>query len=182
MSALLKTDYLPHYTYDEYAQWEGDWELIEGVPYAMSPAPNIRHQSLSVLITWKLAQQLRNCPNCQVLHDVDWKISEDTVVQPDNLIICPKASGQYLTRAPQLIVEILSPSTAHKDRTLKFDLYEREGVRWYLIVNPTDNVAHIFERIEGKYRKITDATQEVFSFNITDNCSVELDFNELWAE
>jgi Uma2 family endonuclease len=182
MSALLKADYLPHYSCEDYARWEGDWELIEGLPFAMSPAPNIRHQSLSVAITWKLAQQLKNCPDCQVLHDVDWKISEDTVVQPDNLIICPKASGQYLTRAPQLIVEILSPSTAHKDRTLKFDLYEREGVRWYLIVNPTDNVAHIFERIEGKYRKITDATQEVFSFTITDTCQVELDFSELWVE
>jgi len=182
MSALLKQDYLPHYTYDDYVQWEGDWELIEGVPYAMSPAPNIRHQSLSVSITWKLAQQLKNCLDCQVLHDVDWKVSEETVVQPDNLIICPKASGQYLTHAPQLIVEILSPSTAHKDRTLKFDLYEHEGVRWYIIVNPVDNVAHIFERIEGKYRKQLDATIQTFAFRITETCEVMIDFNELWAE
>jgi Uma2 family endonuclease len=180
MSALLKANTLPHYVYEDYAQWENEWELIEGIPYAMSPAPSIRHQSLSVSLTWKLAQQLKNCPHCQTLHDVDWKISDDTVVQPDNLVICPKASGQYLTRAPQLIIEILSPSTAHKDRTLKFDLYEREGVRWYIMVNPTDNVAHIFERIEGKYRKTTDATIETLAFTITEACQVEIDFNELW--
>lgn len=180
MGALLKPAYLPHYTYDDYARWEGDWELIEGVPFAMSPAPSIRHQSLSVSITWKLAQQLKNCENCQVLHDVDWKISEDTLVQPDNLIICPKASGQYLTHAPQLIVEILSPSTAHKDRTVKFELYEREGVHWYIIVNPTDNVAHVFELIEGKYRKQLDATIETVSFKINENCEVDIDFKELW--
>lgn len=180
MSALLKANTLPHYVYADYAQWENEWELIEGIPYSMSPAPNIRHQSLSVSLTWKLAQQLKNCPHCQTLHDVDWKISDDTVVQPDNLVICPKASGQYLTRAPQLIIEILSPSIAHKDRTLKFDLYEREGVRWYIMVNPVDNVAHIFERIEGKYRKTTDATIETLAFTITEGCQVEIDFNELW--
>lgn len=182
MGALLKSEYLPRYTYDDYAQWEGDWELIEGVPYAMSPAPNIRHQSLSVRLTWKLAQQLKNCPHCQTLHAVDWKVSEETVVQPDNLIVCPKAMGQYLTRAPQLIIEILSPSTAHKDRTIKFDLYEREGVRWYIMINPKDQVAHIFERIEGKYRKHTDATTETITFDIKDDCRVDIDFNELWEE
>lgn len=180
MGPLLQPQHLPHYRYDDYAQWEGSWELIEGIPYAMSPAPSIRHQSLSGQLHWKLAQQLRHCTHCQALQAVDWKVSEDTVVQPDNLIICPKASGQYLTHAPQLIVEILSPSTAHKDRTLKFDLYEREGVRWYLIVNPDDQVAHVFERIEGKYRKQTDATIETLTFGITEQCAVTLDFKEIW--
>ena len=182
MSALLKANTLPHYVYEDYAQWENEWELIEGIPYSMSPAPNIRHQSLTGVLHWKIAQQLRNCVHCQALQAVDWKINEDTVVQPDNLVICPKASGQYLTRAPHLIVEILSPRTEHKDRTLKFDLYEREGVRWYIMVNPVDNVAHIFERIDGKYRKTTDATIEKLNFTITDDCQVEIDFNELWAE
>lgn len=182
MGALLKSEYLPRYTYDDYVQWEGDWELIEGVPYSMSPAPTIRHQSLTGTLHWKIAQQLKNCPHCQTLQAVDWKISEDTTVQPDNLIVCPKAMGQYLTRAPQLIIEILSPSTAHKDRTIKFDLYEREGVRWYILINPKDQVAHIFERIDGKYRKQTDATIETHTFIINDDCRVEIDFNELWEE
>ncbi|HQR96289.1 MAG: hypothetical protein B7Z05_07360 [Thiotrichales bacterium 32-46-8] len=181
MSALLKPEYLPHYTYDDYAHWEGQWELIEGVPYAMSPAPNIRHQSISGRLHWLIAQALKDCKDCQSLQAVDWKISHDTVVQPDNLVTCPKASGQYLTRAPQLIFEILSPSTAHKDRTLKFDLYEREGVLWYVLVDAQDQVVHIFQRIEGKYRKIADISDASFTFDWQD-CAINLNVNELWED
>lgn len=181
MGALLKPEYLPRHTYDDYCLWEGQWELIEGVPYAMSPAPNIRHQSISGRLHRLIAQALKDCQHCQALQAVDWKISSDTVVQPDNLVICPKASGQYLTRAPQLIFEILSPSTAHKDRTLKFDLYEREGVLWYVLVDAQDQVVHIFQRIDGRYQKMADISDAPFTFSWQD-CAISIDIKELWEE
>jgi len=43
----IKLDDIPHYTYDDYKLWSGEWELIYGVAYAMSPAPMIEHQSIS---------------------------------------------------------------------------------------------------------------------------------------
>lgn len=78
MGALLKPAYLPHYTYDDYARWEGDWELIEGVPFAMSPAPSIRHQSLSVSITWKLAPRYPDAERQGKVqaHRLQWSAAE----------------------------------------------------------------------------------------------------------
>ena len=67
---------------------------------------------------------------------IDWKINEETTVQPDNLVVCGELEKKaYLNKTPTLIFEILSKSTAHKDRTTKFKLYEQEGVRHYVIVD-----------------------------------------------
>jgi hypothetical protein len=71
-----------------YKNWEGRWELIRGIPYAMSPAPSIKHQRISNNIAWQLKSLLMNCSECQALLPVDWKIDEKTTVQPDNLVIC----------------------------------------------------------------------------------------------
>lgn len=57
MSSDIKI--LPHYTYDEYCQWEGRWELIEGIPYAMSPAPSPRHQWISANIKYELTGAIK---------------------------------------------------------------------------------------------------------------------------
>ena len=62
-----KNEYLPNYTYDDYKQWEGDWELIYGVPYAMSPAPNITHQEINLNIGYELKSKLKACKNCKAL-------------------------------------------------------------------------------------------------------------------
>ena len=76
---------LPHYTYDEYCKWEGRWELIEGIPYAMSPAPAPRHQWVSSNIKGELRTAIKNsgCKNCKVYDFIDIKVAEDTILQPD---------------------------------------------------------------------------------------------------
>ncbi len=84
----LQPDDLPHYSYDDYILWEGRWEIISGLPYAMSPAPSIKHQQISSRIAQILEEQLSNCEQCFALLPVDWKITDDTVVQPDNMVIC----------------------------------------------------------------------------------------------
>jgi len=56
-------------------------------------------------------------------------------LQPDNSIICHQASGPFLNQAPKLIFEILSPSTAAKDRTVKYEIYQSQGVKYYIIVD-----------------------------------------------
>ena len=96
---------LPHYTRDDYRPWEGRWELIHGIPYAMTPAPSIKHQSVSSRIDRLLQEALDQCDECRALLPVDWRIDEDTVVQPDNLVICHQEEKPYLTRAPALVFE-----------------------------------------------------------------------------
>ena len=117
----------------------------------MSPAPMIEHQSVSSNIAWQLKESLKGCIKCRSLLPVDWKISDDTIVQPDNLVICHEPTHKaYLTKAPKIIFEVLSKSTASKDQNLKFNLYEEEGVSYYIIVNPDDKVAKVYSLKNGK--------------------------------
>ena len=104
MSALKK-EYFPSYTYSDYQQWEGDWELIYGIPYAMAPAPMIKHQAISNRIARFLDEALEECTVCQALLPIDWKIDDITVVQPDNLVICHKPLNEaYIKKAPKIIL------------------------------------------------------------------------------
>ncbi len=178
----LKLDDLPHYTYQEYKNWEGQWEIIYGIAYAMSPMPVIRHQNISNKIGRYLDEALENCPLCQALLPVDWKISEETIVQPDNSVICHKPEHEaYITKAPKIIFEVLSPSTAKKDTGIKFDLYEKEGVAYYIIVNPDDKVAKVYELKEGRYIKMCDASDEKITFEIQEcNKNIAFDFAKIW--
>ena len=171
---------LPHYTYDDYVQWEGRWELIHGIPYAMTPAPGIRHQTISNNIGWLLREALSDCRECLALLPVDWKIEEDTVVQPDNLVVCGDVGGAYLDRAPELIFEILSESTAYKDKNTKFKLYEKGGVRHYVIVDPENQLATVHTLRESRYVKVTDAMNESLEFDLG-KCLINFDFSKIWA-
>ena len=175
----VKVENIPHYTYADYKEWEGNWELINGIPYAMSPAPMIKHQKISNNIAWLLKNSLEECTECHALLPVDWKISDDTIVQPDNLVVCYEPSGAYITKAPTMIFEVLSPKTAKKDTTVKFDIYEKEGVKYYIIVNPDDHVAKVYRLHEGKYIKTTDATDEKLTFDL-EKCTIEINFAKLW--
>ncbi len=178
----LKLEDLPRYTYDDYKNWEDRWELIYGVPYAMAPAPMIQHQSISNNIAWELKNLLKDCKRCKALLPVDWKIGEETIVQPDNSVICHTPTHEaYITKAPKIIFEILSKSTAKKDTTLKYDLYEKEGVKYYIIVDPNEQIAKVYELLHGKYVKVCDASDEVVLFKI-EECSLEItfDFGKIW--
>ena len=175
----VKIDYIPRYTVRDYEQWEGRWELIQGVPYAMSPQPSIRHQVVSQHISVELARALAHCESCQALLPVDWKIADGTVLQPDNLVVCEDVEGQYLTVPPILIFEILSPSTAYKDRTIKYHLYAEQGVRHYIIVDPEASVAEVFYLQDQRYTKRLDAQDDQVSFDLH-ACTMTFDFGVIW--
>jgi Uma2 family endonuclease len=66
---------------------------------------------------------------------LDRKISERTVVQPDLMVVCKEFTTKFLEFVPSLIIETLSPSTAYKDRHEKFELYEQQAIKYYLIVD-----------------------------------------------
>ena len=173
-------EHLPHYTYDDYVQWDGRWELIYGVPHAMSPSPSITHQSISQHIASQLERALENCPECHALLPVDWKIDEETTVQPDNLVVCGELEKTaYLSKAPALIFEILSKSTAHKDRTTKFKLYQHEGVRHYVIVDPNEKIAKVYRLQDGHYIKVLDASKDIVEFDLR-KCTIPFEFAKIW--
>ena len=166
--------YIPHYTYDDYKLWEGDWELISGIPYAISPPPVQKHQSLEskliVAISNALTRKKKDGGVCSVYHGLDWIVSNDTILTPDIMIVCKSFTTQFLTVAPDLIIEILSPGTAIKDRTAKFDIYESQKVKYYIIADPDALKYKIFEIGNNGY---VETTSENFLLN--KNCSLKLD-------
>jgi Uma2 family endonuclease len=164
-----------HYTYDDYKLWEGDWELFDGIAVAMSPAPVRKHQSIASEIIYNIREALEACPECEILGEVDYKISDDTVLRPDIVVTCGETGEAYLTKAPEIIVEIVSKSTAKRDEVYKFEIYEREKVHYYIIVYPDDLIAKVY-KLDGKtYDKQGDFAQESYTFEKS-RCGLALDF------
>ena len=112
---------------------------------------------------------------------MDWRISDDTVVQPDNLVVCHPVEGAYISRAPELVFEILSKSTALKDQNAKFTIYETEGVRYYVLVNVEDRVCKVFHLQDGRYIKLADAVDETLGFDLG-KCRIAFDFSLIWPK
>ncbi|MDR3271241.1 MAG: Uma2 family endonuclease [Peptococcaceae bacterium] len=147
------------YTYEDYCSWDDGqrWELLNGVPYLMSSAPNDRHQRTSTELVRQLANFLFG-KRCQVFHapfDVrlNAEAGDDTVVQPDVLVNChpEKIVGGSLKGAPDLVIEILSPATAGYDRVEKLAKYQEAGVPECWIVDPQDCFVHAYILENGKY-------------------------------
>ena len=170
--------YLPHYTMEDWRRWEGDWELIEGVPYAMAPSPGVTHRSVGVKIVRQLDEALEACPEYMVVYETDWEVSSDTVIRPDCMVICGQA-GERVRRAPRILFEIVSPQSVIRDEHLKFEIAEREGVPYYVLVYPGGRVAKVFQWREGRYVKAADCTSETFEFGL-EACAVGVDFSRVW--
>ena len=171
---------LPTYTSQDYRSWEGDWELIDGYPVAMAPSPVVEHQITSFAIAQQLGEGLRDCLHCQALFEMDVEFSDDTVVRPDVLVICYVPEGERLTRAPDLVFEVISPKTARVDEVTKFDLYQREGVAYYVVVYPAAKKAKVWHLIDGQYRKVADFQDEAYRFDLS-KCGIDFDFARLWV-
>ncbi len=143
------------FTYADYLAWDDDrrWELIDGAAYAMTPGPSFRHQNVALKIGSRLERHFsgRGCTPFMAPFDVVF--DETNVVQPDLFVVCDRSNitEANVTGAPDLIVEILSPSTMLRDRREKFSLYERFGVREYLIVHPVDETVERYLLVAGRY-------------------------------
>ena len=147
------------YTIEDWKTWEGRWELINGVAYDMTPAPSLEHQRVSSNLhaaIWNAVEDAKRQSgggDCEVFAaPVDVYLG-DAVVQPDLVVVCDpaKKSERGIEGAPDLVVEILSPSTASKDVTRKWWLYEAAGVPEYLIVDPGERVGKLLRLEAGHY-------------------------------
>jgi len=171
---------LPYYTYDDYMQWEGRWELIDGIPYAMSPAPTPKHQIIANSLGALFYMALKNCKQCKAAQFVDYKISEDTILQPDISVLCQKTTKKFIDFPPALVVEILSPSTALKDRHTKAALYAAQKVPYYIIISPDTEEAEVYVLEEKTYVLKQKGKAFSYSFLLTEDCSATIDFSEIW--
>lgn len=177
-----------NFTYSDYLKWPEDerWELINGVPYNMTPSPSRSHQEILVALLGKFYNFLED-KDCRVyVAPFDVRLPEGdeneeeikTVVQPDLVVVCDrtKLDDKGCRGAPDLIVEITSPSTARKDLKEKFTLYERMGVKEYWIINPIDETVMVFHLDpQGQYgRPAVYAGEDNIRVGILDEFSIPL--------
>ena len=151
------------YTYADYLTWQFQErvELIRGKIFKMSPAPKRVHQEVSRQLQYfifhffhKTDCKAFNAPFDVRLFKKTKKDQEiETVVQPDICVICDreKLDDRGCIGAPDLIVEILSPSTKNKDIKDKFELYEQNEVKEYWIVDPSNKTVIKYTLEHGKY-------------------------------
>jgi Uma2 family endonuclease len=157
-TSALKRDN-QRFTLEEWRSWpEGErWELIDGIAYAMSPAPRVPHQKSVGNLFSKLDRFLEGQPCQALIAPLDVFLSDetgdDTVVEPDVLVVCDQSKVQDdgIHGAPDFVAEILSDSTAFKDLGVKKQLYERGGVREYWIIHPLTKAVTVFLLSDGRF-------------------------------
>ena len=171
---------LPHYTYDDYVHWEGRWEVIDGIPYAMSPAPTPKHQMIANTLGALFYQGLKKCESCKAYQAIDFKIAEDTIVQPDLSVLCQKPTKKFIDFSPALVAEILSPSTALKDRHTKTALYASQKVPFYLIISPDTEEVEVYVLATEAYQLTQKGKSFTYHFDLPGGCSATIDFAEIW--
>lgn len=129
------------YTWQDYLTWPDDerWEVIDGKAYAMTPSPSFGHQRLVGNLFAILREQLRGRRCTAAIAPLDVYLDEHNFVQPDVMVVCdPAKIKDRIYGAPDVIIEVLSPSTGLKDKREKKALYERFGVREYILVHPEE--------------------------------------------
>ena len=138
-------------------------ELIDGQLYAMAP-PSRMHQELSFSIARKIADYIdSHNGNCKVYpapFAVNLNADDETYVEPDISVICDKSklTDNGCNGAPDLVIEVVSPSSRKMDYSTKNTLYSNAGVREYWIVDPAKERTTV-------YRYEEDAAPTIISFN-----------------
>jgi Uma2 family endonuclease len=174
-------------TYEDYCALPDDgrrYEILDG-ELSMTPSPSVAHQrfAANLLVSLKPFVTARGLGEVFIA-PFDVILEETSVVVPDLLFVASERSGIVTDRgvrgAPDLIVEILSPGTARRDRVEKAKLYARHGVRQYWLADPETRVLEVYELGEGQYRRAASlADADTFSPSLFPGLSIPL--ASLWV-
>ena len=160
-------------------------ELIYGAPFMMAP-PVRRHQEALTALMGQLYDYLKG-KTCKVYaapfavrlfeRDGDYPKDVDTMVEPDISVVCDtsKLDDIGCKGAPDLVMEILSPTTQRHDRVTKFNLYQQAGVREYWIVDPTGKSVQVFVLDDDHYvAKDFGTAKDTVKVNVLEDCAIDL--------
>ena len=153
------------YTYDDYAKTPDDvrYQLIDG-ELILSPSPTFYHQRISAAMSGELrAWTVSNRSGEVVCAPMDVYFTETDTVQPDILFISTErmhiVEDRYVRGAPDLVVEILSPSTSGLDLGTKMELYALHGVPHYWIIDPDTGTMRTLRLEAGEYAEVASFTE-----------------------
>ena len=170
------------FTYADYYSWDDGerWELIDGEAYVMEPGPSLGHQRICGELFFQITSFLKGKSGMVIISPFDVRLNadtyDDTVVQPDIIVVCDesKLDGKCCKGVPDMAVEILSPSTARHDRLLKFQTYQRAGVREYWIVDPESRTVTVYTLENGKYIAAAYGEDDVVPVSVLEGCEISM--------
>ena len=146
-----------HFTYEDLLHTPDDgkrYEVLEG-DLIVSPSAKVKHQEIVLRLTRLLDQADRAARGRLLMAPVDVVLSDRDVVQPDLLFIAADrleiVAEDNVKGVPDLVVEVISEGSRHRDVITKRHIYERHGVRFYWIVDPEEETVRVFELQEGTY-------------------------------
>ncbi len=166
LSVVTPADWIPgppqgSWTYEDYAALPDDgrrYEIVNGV-LVMAPAPSPEHQSITVRIAYYLFPHIDLAGIGKLFTaPIDVDLGPKNVYQPDLVVVLnthlDRVAEKKIIGAPDLVVEVASPSTAAYDRLTKYDVYARAGVTEYWIVKPTRRTVEVLVLEHGEYRSL----------------------------
>jgi Uma2 family endonuclease len=175
------------YTYADYLEWEGPerCQLINGEVFMMA-SPSVVHQALVAGLLVQFDHWLQGKP-CRVFPaPLDVRLfpeednSDDTVVQPDLLVVCDKdkLGKGSVNGPPDLVIEIMSPSNSRRELFLKFQYYLEAGVREYWVIDPEEKKVQVHVYENGRYLSTVYREKARISVNILPGLEIALE--SLW--
>jgi len=182
-AALKEMVSTPLYTYEDYYSWDDDvrCELIDGVVYNMG-APTVWHQDVAGEIFGQLREFLKGKKCRAYISPIDVRLKadkrlmmDDTVVQPDVIVLCDKSKideGKSIKGAPDLVIEVISPSSIKKDKLLKFNQYKNAGVREYWVVDARSFCVDVYYFNEGTHNVFQ--MDEMIPVRLLEGCEIDL--------
>jgi Uma2 family endonuclease len=196
MSTAYETKNTARYTYANYLAWKTDerYEILDGEAYMMS-APTVAHQVISRELLGRFWNFLQGKP-CQVFTaPFDVRLfpredgGDDTIVQPDLLVVCDKAKiadNRACRGAPDLVIEILSPSNDDPAMFLKYNRYLMAGVREYWVISPETREIQVHILEPGGEKKSNRYVSALYSGAAALDVSVlpglSVDFSAIWSQ
>ena len=147
----------------------------------MTPSPFGKHQKALTRLgqLFLNALDVAECKECDVAVELDWIVSENTVVRPDLSICCDSNIDRFIETPPTLISEILSESTEYKDRTAKRTLYAEQGVSYYLMLDVESRSVELLRLAGDSYE--TMVSKEIVEFHLSHGCTIQVKRAQIFA-
>ena len=166
LSVVTPADWVPgppqgSWTYEDYAALPNDghhYEIVNGV-LVMAPAPTPEHQDIVLEIAAHLRTHIKLAGLGRVFPSpVDVDLGPNNVFQPDVVVVLnahlDRVGAKKIVGAPDLVVEIMSPSSGVMDRIAKYAIYARAGISEYWVVKPEGKSVEVFVLEKGEYRSL----------------------------
>lgn len=167
---------LPNYNYEDYKSWNvKNWELIEGIPFAIQSVHDPLHQ-LALEKAFQLFNNTLKDSGLETVSQEEVVVDPHTLLRPDILVLSKKTQNKIKFC---LVAEVINEKGIVTERIVKPKLYAAKGIRWYIIVDIFEIRAEVYELTDRMIQLKQQGKDFSFEFDL-EGCKANIDFKEIW--